>query len=162
MTRLISTSSSGMRRRSKDGNRSPATSVARALRALLECGLLLRARLGLVLLLPLGVWHPVDDFPGRLVVHVDAALLGGGPIPFRETVAAEARQIHQVDVLHLGMGAEMLDQGAEGRSLQLGACPVVHADSPIAANSFECWSGEDRLPTQLRRRRAAPFHVGGA
>src|SRR5262249_15179214 len=72
-----------------------------------EGRLLLRRRLLLVLLAPLVVWHPVDDLAGVGIGHRDALLLGGGAVPFRQAVAAEAGQVHQIDVLHVGALAQM-------------------------------------------------------
>lgn len=39
----------------------------------------------------------------------------------REAVAAEPGEVHQIDVLHVGAFAQVLDQPAEGGRLQLGA-----------------------------------------
>src|SRR4051812_1204795 len=87
--------------------------------------LLLDRRFLLMLVLPLLVRHAVDDLAGVVVAHLQPLLLGGGPVPFRQTVAAEAGKIHQVDVLHIATVAQMLDQLPESRSFQFGACPVV-------------------------------------
>src|SRR3546814_9491275 len=77
--------------------------------------------LGLVLRLPLVVGHPVDNLAGGVVVQAQALLLGGGQVPLGEAVAAESRQVHQVDVLHVAALAQVLDKRAEGGGLQLGA-----------------------------------------
>ena len=91
------------------------------------------ASLGLVLGLPGLVRHPVDDLASLLVGQVQAALLGGGTVPFRQAVAAEAGEIHQIDVLHVGALAKMLHQAAKGGRLKLDAGLVVHGTSPRAA-----------------------------
>src|SRR5439155_3436470 len=87
---------------------------------------LLARRLGLVARFPALIRHAVDDLARLLVGEVEPALLGGGAIPFRQAVAAEACKVHQVDVLHVGALAEMLHQAAKGRRLQLDAGLVVH------------------------------------
>ena len=64
--------------------------------------------------------------PGRRT-WLEAALLGRRAVPFREAVAAEAGEVHQVDVLDLGVRAQMLDQGAERRRLELGPGALVQS-----------------------------------
>src|SRR5207302_2999587 len=91
-----------------------------------EGGLLLGARLFLVLLAPFVVGHAVDDLARLGIGQCQAALLGGGAVPFREAVAAEAGEVHQIDVLHIGALAQMLDQRAERRRFELGAGLVFH------------------------------------
>jgi hypothetical protein len=90
-----------------------------------ELRLLLRRGLGLVSGFPFGIGHAVHDRARLLVGEIEAAFLGRSPIPFGQAVAAEAGQVHEVDVLHLGMGAEMLDQRAKRRRLELHAGALV-------------------------------------
>src|SRR5262249_23409812 len=45
--------------------------------------------------------------------------------PVRQAIAAEAGKIHQVDVLHVGALAQMLDEAPERGGLELGAGLVV-------------------------------------
>src|SRR5260221_5743621 len=87
---------------------------------------LLAGRLGLVPGLSVFIRHAIHDLARLLVGQVEPALLGGAAIPFRQAVAAEAREVHQVDVLHVGALAKMLHQAAEGRRFQLDAGLVVH------------------------------------
>src|SRR6266404_6995368 len=91
-----------------------------------EGGLLLGARFLLMLLAPFVVGHAVDDLACLGITECDALLLGGGAVPFRQAIAAEAGEIHQIDVLHVGALAQMRDQRAEGRGLEFGAGLVVH------------------------------------
>src|SRR5262245_35722424 len=56
----------------------------------------------LVARLPFAVGHAVDDLARRVVADGEATLAGRGPVPFRQAVAAEAREVHQVDVLNVG------------------------------------------------------------
>jgi hypothetical protein len=70
-------------------------------------GLLLGARLFLVLFAPFVIGHAIDDLARLGVGQRDALLLGGGAIPFREAVAAEPGEVHQIDVLHIGAFAQM-------------------------------------------------------
>src|SRR5579872_6974039 len=90
-----------------------------------EGRLLIRARLLLVLLAPFVVGHAVDDLARLRIGERDALFFGRLAIPARQTVAAEAGEVHQVDVLHVGALAQMRDQGAERRRFELGAGLVV-------------------------------------
>src|ERR1700732_5012482 len=91
-----------------------------------ESRLLLGARLLLVLLAPFVIGHAVDNLARFRIAQRDALLLGRGPVPFRQAVAAEAGEVHQIDILHIGALAQMLDQSAEGRGFELGAGLVIH------------------------------------
>ncbi len=80
----------------------------------LEGGLLLGRGLALVAGAPRVVGHAVDRFARRILVHLHAAGVGLFLIPARETVAAEAGEGHQVDVLHIGpVLHQMPDEPAE-------------------------------------------------
>src|SRR5580704_12245968 len=110
----------------KDLSRSPATPPRSAIAiprlakgsvlvAVGRRGLLLGGRgFRLVLGLPLIVGHTVDDLARGRVRDRHAALFRGLPVPAREAVAAEAREIHEVEVLHICALAQMLHQLAEG------------------------------------------------
>src|SRR4029077_9232667 len=84
----------------------------------------------LVLRLPLLVRHAVDRRAARLLGKRHALFVGGVLPPVRQAVAAEAREIHQVDVLHVGARAQVLDQAAEHGGLELGLGFVVHNGVP--------------------------------
>src|SRR5207245_174793 len=89
-------------------------------------GRLLRGRgLLLVARLPFVVRHAVDALAGLRVGDLYAALLGRLAVPAAEAVPAEAGEVHQVDVLDIGPLAQVLDQRAEGRGLELGAGLLV-------------------------------------
>src|SRR5580704_220697 len=113
-------------------SRSPAIPPTSGMRASVlvllggEGGLLLGGRLLLVLLAPLVVGHAVDDLARLRVAELDALFLGRRAVPFRQAVAAEPGQVHQVDILHVGTLAQMRDEGAEGRGFEFGAGLVVH------------------------------------
>src|SRR5690348_2512903 len=71
----------------------------------------------LVAFLPLCGRHSIDDLP-RLILLQDNALFGGGfPVPVAKAVATESREIHHVDVLHVGALPEMRDQAPKSRRL---------------------------------------------
>src|SRR4051794_33355758 len=91
-----------------------------------EGGLLIRRRFLLVLLAPFVIGHAVDDLARLGIAERDTLLLGGGAVPFRQAIAAEAGEVHQVDVLHIGALTQMREQGAECRGFELGAGLVVH------------------------------------
>src|SRR4051794_36127083 len=90
-----------------------------------ERRLLLRRRLFLMLLAPLVVRHAIDDLARLGIGQRDSTLLGRRAIPFRQTVAAEPGEVHQVDILHVGALAQMRDERTECRGLQLGTGIVV-------------------------------------
>src|SRR5262249_50917615 len=54
--------------------------------------------------------------------------------PVREAIAAEAGQIHHVDVLHVGARAKMLDQATIHSGLKLNPGLFVHLTSSAARN----------------------------
>src|SRR5689334_21773777 len=102
------TGSAGARRSS--GVR-PASPV---LVRLVESLLLVARSLLLVLGLPFVVRHAVDDLTRLGIWDLDALLARLLAVPARQAVAAEAGQIHQVDVLYVGALLQMRDQPAEG------------------------------------------------
>jgi len=63
----------------------------------------------LVFGLIVGVGHPVHDFTRLHVVHVDTMFCGRRAVPLGNAIAAEIGEVHQVDILHLGILAQMLD-----------------------------------------------------
>src|SRR5438132_13196906 len=63
----------------------------------------------LVLLAPFVIRHAVDDLARLGVAERDALLVGRGAVPFRQAVAAEAGEVHQVDVLYVGALAQLRD-----------------------------------------------------
>jgi hypothetical protein len=92
--------------------------------------------------LPLGIGHAVDDLARLVLVERDARLVGRVAIPVGQAVAAEAGEVHQVDVLHVGALAQMLDERAEGGRLEV--APLVSAEIghrlllPAAIRSAPC------------------------
>jgi len=65
-----------------------------------------------------------------LQVHVEALVLGGGAIPLGEAVAAEAGEVHQVDVLHVRPLAQLRHQRPERGRFEGGSGVVVHRSTP--------------------------------
>src|SRR4051812_12064943 len=86
----------------------------------------------LVLRLPLLVGHAVDLLAALVFGERDALRVCCFLHPVTEAIAAEAREIHQIDVLHLAARTQMLDEAAEHRSLELGLGFWVesHGDFP--------------------------------
>jgi pheromone shutdown-related protein TraB len=72
-----------------------------------------------VLGLPLVVGHAVDHLAGFRIAELHATLDRRGAHPLGQAVAAEPREVHDVEVLHIGTLAKMLDQAAERRGLDL-------------------------------------------
>ena len=92
---------------------------------LLELLQLFVAGFFLELVLPLTVRHSVYGLPRIRVADVHPAFLRGGQVPFRQAVAAETRQIHQVDILHIRAFLEVLYQAAERSGFDLGTCFLI-------------------------------------
>src|SRR5579863_1803293 len=77
-------------------------------------------RLFLVLLFPFVVGHAVDRLACFRIGQLDAALLSTFAIPTRQAIAAEAGEIHQIEILHVGTAPQMVDQLAERAGFELG------------------------------------------
>src|SRR5215216_4371524 len=77
------------------------------LRELLGAGRTLMGRL------PGLVGHAVDRLAAFILAHRDAPGVGFVLEPVGQAVAAEAREIHQVDVLEVAAGAQMFDKAPE-------------------------------------------------
>src|SRR5262245_18533988 len=89
-----------------------------------------------MLRLPFLVGHAIDDLPRFGIAELHAPFLGGGAIPLREAVAAEAGKIHQVDVLNIGALPQMLHEAAEGGGFEVGAGLVVHGGLQILLSLY--------------------------
>src|ERR1700722_7666017 len=101
-----------------------------------QSGLLLLARLFLVLGLPFLARHAVNDLPRVWIAQAETFRLSRLTIPTAQAIPAEPRQIHQIDVLHVGPFAQMLDQAAERGSLKFGLgggvrCGFGHGVPPV-------------------------------
>src|SRR5204862_1330975 len=135
-----------------------------------EGGLLLGARLLLVLLAPFVIGHAVDDLARLGIAERDALLLGRGAVPFRQAVAAEAGEVHQIDILYIGAFAQMRDQRAERGRFELGAGLVFHLPTsscvldvaPPAAilNALLQWLSLDGRRGRSRSRRVLGAPLG--
>mmetsp|Transcript_35953 Transcript_35953/g.99707 ORF Transcript_35953/g.99707 Transcript_35953/m.99707 type:complete len:202 (-) Transcript_35953:18-623(-) len=88
------------------------------LRRLEDRHLVLGRRL-LVPLLPLRVRLAINSFACVRILHGQAVDLRPGVVPLREAVAAEAREIHEVDVLHVGAPLQVLYQLPKSVGLDL-------------------------------------------
>ena len=86
---------------------------------LLERGLLVLGGLLLVLGLPFLIRHAVDRLTALVLGHRHTAGVSGLLHPVRQAIAAEAGEIHQVDVLHVGARAQMLEKAPERCGLEL-------------------------------------------
>src|SRR5687768_8047812 len=86
--------------------------------------------------LPLVVGHPVDRLARVGVGELDATLGGGRPVPLREAVPAEPREVHDVDVLDVGALPEVLDEAAErgGFDLDTGLVRNLGGHVPCVAH----------------------------
>nr|BFE94280.1 hypothetical protein GCM10020185_48160 [Pseudomonas brassicacearum subsp. brassicacearum] len=83
----------------------------------------------LVLGFPLGVRHSVDHFAGVVEADLDLAFIGGGLVPLGQAVAAEAGEVHQVDVLHILAAVQVGNQPTESGGFEFEALLVVHGVS---------------------------------
>src|SRR5882757_7829837 len=110
---------SGFVRRRAGARSMPAMALFHR-RELLRTGLALKARL------PGLVGHAVDGLAALVLAHRCALGVGFLFQPVRQAVAAEARQIHQIDVLDVVAGAQMLDEAPEHRGLEFRSGFVVN------------------------------------
>src|SRR4051812_21841642 len=86
---------------------------------------LLRRGRALVFRLPGLVGHAVNGFPALVLAQGDALRVGGVLEPVGQAVAAEACEIHQVDVLDVRPRLQMIDQAPESGCLELRSGFVV-------------------------------------
>src|SRR6185312_8015753 len=96
-----------------------------------------------MLCLPFLVRHAVNDLAAFVLAHAEAFGVGCVLHPVRQAIAAEARQIHHIDVLHVGARAQMLDQAPEHGRFKLGARLVVHRRRPLGPCpvNIMAWNG---------------------
>src|SRR5258706_8680859 len=80
--------------------------------------------------LPGLVGHAVDDFAALVLAHVNAFGVGFVLEPIGQAVAAETREIHQIDVLDVGAGAQVLDEAPEHRGFKFRSGFVVNRHDP--------------------------------
>src|SRR5581483_11716106 len=135
---------------------------------LLHRGHLFGAGVALIFRFPGLVGHAVDGFAALVLGQRHALLVGGVLQPVGEAVAAEASEIHQIDVLDVGSFAQMPEKAAVGGRFEFrsgllinghglksrfcklaasyGAC---HRFRHIAAQTMACSS-------RIRRRRVHP------
>src|SRR5947209_19575395 len=97
---------------------SPAMTEGSRIQSMPAMGLLRRVELrgtggALEFRLPGLVGHAVDRLAALVLADPNALGVGLFLHPVRQAVAAEAGQVHQVDVLDVGAGAQMLDQAPE-------------------------------------------------
>src|SRR5579875_3827333 len=114
-------------------------------------------RLGLILLLPFVVRHAIDGLARFGIGQLDAALLGALAIPARQAIAAEAGEVHQIEILHVRALAQMRDQLAEGAGFELGAGLGVDIHDSLLRSSKYGVAAE-RLP---HRGRASQGSASG-
>src|SRR5262249_35803097 len=62
---------------------------------------------------PALVGHAIDRLAALVLCHGRALFVGRLLEPVREAVAAKAREVHQVDVLHIGALAQVRDKAPE-------------------------------------------------
>src|SRR5579864_1946705 len=118
-----------------------------AFRRGLERRLLFRRHFGLVTPLPLALRHAVDQLARGILVDRNAILGGCFAIPVPKAVAAESRQRHEIDVLHICSSTKMRHKAAEYRGFELFASAFIHIGVPCKCQ----W------PSKLYRRPAY-FH----
>src|ERR1700716_3475275 len=119
-------------------------------RELLRTGLALEARL------PGLVGHAVDGLAALVLAHGGALGVGFLFQPVRQAVAAEARQIHQIDVLDVVAGAQMLDEAPEHRGLEFRSGFVVNRHGRTLVVSGKDtgirWALSQILPYRVAKR----------
>src|SRR5580704_10227054 len=100
----------------------------------LHCGELFGSRLRLKSCLPGLIRHAVDRLTALILAHCRPHGVGFFLEPIRQAVAAEARQIHQVDVLNVGAGPQMLDKTPKYRSFKFRSGFVVNRHGLSCSN----------------------------
>ena len=123
----------------------PASMLAFSGGAVGESRFLLGGGFRLVFRLPFLKGHAVDELACTLFVERNAALIGCILHPVGEAVAAKARQIHQVDVLHIGAIAQMGDEAAKGGGFQFQLCFGVDAHFCVSLNLASVAASAARL-----------------
>ncbi len=98
----------------------PADALRHTLLVALESGQLGRARLALVALFPLAIGHAIHPFPGGVIIHRQPLFLGRGQVPLGQAIAAETREIHQVDILYIAATVQVFQQASEDGRLDAG------------------------------------------
>jgi hypothetical protein len=88
-------------------------------RELLGAGLALKSRL------PGLIGHAVDGLAAFVLAYLGAPRVGLLLEPVGQAVAAEARKIHEIDVLDIGAGAQMFDQAPENGGFEFRSGFVV-------------------------------------
>src|SRR5262245_10265384 len=83
-------------------------------------------RLGLIPRLPLLVGHALDRLPRFVLAQGKAYRRIRLLIPMGEAVPAEPRELHEVDILHVGPLAKMPDEPPEGLRLDLDPRLLIH------------------------------------
>src|SRR4051812_15925646 len=79
-----------------------------------ETVLLPGRRFALMFRLPLLVGHAIDLLARLVAADRKPARLGLFLVPVGQAIAAEAREIHEIDVLDIAPFAQMPDEAAEG------------------------------------------------
>src|SRR5690348_1996732 len=91
--------------------------------------------LSLIFRFPLFVRHAVDRFATLVLGHGNALRVGGVLHPVGQAVAAEARKVHEVDILHVSATAQMLNEAPQNGGFEFCACSVVEGHAILL---FRC------------------------
>ena len=117
-----------------------------------EGGLLPGGRLFLVFRLPFLVRHAVNDLARIRIGDDDALGVRLFPIPAAEAIPAESRQIHHIDVLHVGALPQMRHKAAER-----GGSKVVGVNN-APMGLYACAPGGPNDYAYVMTSRANPDH----
>src|SRR5476649_40175 len=79
------------------------------------------------------IGHPVDGLAALVLAHRRTLGIGFFLEPIGQAVAAEAREIHQIDVLDVAAGAQMFDQAPEHRRFKFRSGLLVDRHSRYLA-----------------------------
>src|ERR1700744_3792066 len=104
----------------------------------LHCRELLGAGRALIGRLPSLVGHAIDGLAALVLAETQALGVGFLFHPVRQAIAAEAGEIHQVDILDVATRAQMLDQPPENRRFKFRSGFVVdrHLCAPQSGRRF--------------------------
>ena len=111
--------------------------------------------------LPGLVRHAVDGLAALVPAHDRTLGVGGFLEPVRQAVAAEPRQIHQVDVLDVGAGAQMFDKAPEDGGLEFRSGFVVNRNGLNSRRFLQDMTTKWALSQIMPYRSANRASAGG-
>ena len=79
--------------------------------------------------LPLRIRHTVNNLSCLIIGYFNPPRCRFCAVPFRQTISAETRQVHQVNILHIFVFIKMLQQPSERSCFDFDLLVFNHCDS---------------------------------